>query len=95
MQKPDISISATIDVNAMKKMVFVSGINREIEKAELETKIKSDLIGLEDHLLIEKFVVAKKGTVVLHFCDSKDIAAFIQKYARKEFLGVKIRLSQG
>lgn len=93
--KPDTSVSATIDINAMKKMVFVSGINSEIEKTELENKIKSDLIGQEDHLLIEKAKVAKKGTVVLYFHDSKDIAAFIQKYAGKEFLGVKIRLSQG
>ena len=93
--KPDSSVSATIDINAMKKMVFVSGIPREIEKDELETKVKADLISLEDRLLIDKVMVAKKGTVVLHFFDSKDIAGFIQKYAGKEFLGVKIRLSQG
>ena len=73
----------------------MSGINSEIEKTELENKVKSDLFGQEDHLRIEKAKAAKKGTVILYFYDSKDIAAFIQKYARKEFLGVKIILSQG
>ena len=79
----------------MKKMVFVSGIMAEIEKNEIENKVKTDLVGIEDHSLIEKVMVAKKGTVILHFIDSKDIGAFIQKYAGKEFLGSKIRLSQG
>ena len=51
----------------MKKMVFVSGINSEIEKTELENKVKSDLIGQEDHLRIEKAKAAKKGTVILYF----------------------------
>ena len=90
----DSNSSATIDKDAMKKMVFVSGLKAEIQEKELLAKF-SDLVGLEDSALIERIVLAKKGTVVIHFLDAKSIAAFIQKHSGKELLGDKIRLSQG
>ena len=90
----DSNSSATIDKDAMKKMVFVSGLKAEIQEKELLAKF-SDLVGLEDSALIERVVLAKKGTVVVHFIDVKNIAAFIQKHSGKELLGDKIRLSQG
>ena len=87
--------SNTIDLNAMKHRVFVSGIKASIGQAEVENKLRSDLIGKEDHTLIEKVTVAKKGTYVLHFLHTKDIPAFIKKYSGNDFLGGKVRPSQG
>ena len=82
----DTNTPAAIDKNAMKKMMFVSGLKAELQEKELLNKF-SDLVGLEDSALIERVVLAKKGTVVVHFIDVKNIAAFIQKHSGKELLG--------
>ena len=89
--------SKQIDLNAMKRLVFVSisGSSGETQGADLEAKLKADLMGQEDSLLIEKVTINKKGSAVLHFLDEKTIKAFIQKYSGKDFLGGKVKLSQG
>ena len=74
-------------------MLFFSGHKGVTEKAEFESKLKTELLGQEDLELIEKISAARKGTFVLHFRDQKSIIAFKNKYSGQEFLGGKIRLS--
>ena len=93
--KSDTNSSNAIAVDAMKQMVFISGIKGQINNNEIEDKLMSDFIGIEDKLLIEKVAVAKKGTLVLHLVKDTDPACFVKKYSGNEFLGEKMRLSQG
>ena len=95
--RSDTNASKQINLNAMKQMVFVSisGFTGETHGGEMETKLKSDLIGQEDHVLIEKVTTPKMGSAVLHFHNDQSIMAFIQKYSGKDFLGGKVKLSQG
>jgi hypothetical protein len=74
-------------------MVFLSGHKNDMSFPELEKKLRDELIGQEDLLLIEKFSAARKGTVVLHFLEQNTITAFKSKYVGKDFLGGKVRLS--
>ena len=84
--------SKVIKKDATCRMLFFSGHKGVDDKAEFETKLKTELLGQEDLELIEKISAARKGTFVLHFRDQKSITAFKNKYSGQEFLGGKIRL---
>ena len=60
----DSNSSATIDKDAMKKMVFVSGLKAEIQEKELLAKF-SDLVGLEDTKSIAAFIQKHSGKELL------------------------------
>ena len=90
--KSDTSRPLPISKHAMQNLVFMSGFTVDRQAGVLETQLKADLIGSEDHNLFSKVVVTKNAAI-LHFCKVETISAFIQKYAGKEFLGKKIRIS--
>ena len=88
-------LAKPLSKDAMKNIVFISGYPHDVQASEHEAKLKSDLIGKEDHTLFSKMVAGKKGATLLYFCDPKTIPAFVQKYSGKDFLGKTVRISQG
>ena len=89
------SASTSIDLNAMKRMVFISGFSSELDGPDTVNMVKTSLVGEEDYVLIEKIECPKKNSVVIYFHEDKVIPAFVKKYSNKEFLGARARLSQG
>ena len=76
-------------------MVFLTGFSSDLNGPDMMDRVKTTLVGLEDHALIDQMEYPKKNSIVLYFHEEKTISAFIKKYANKEFLGGKAKLSQG
>ena len=85
--------SRSIDKEVTSKMLFISGHKNVVDAAEFENKLKSELVGQEDHSLIERISPARRGNFVLHFQDKNAVMAFKNKYSGQDFLGGKVNLT--
>ena len=79
--KASTADSKSINKDATSKMLFISGHKDVVDVSVFENKLKSELVGQEDHGLIERISPARRGNFVLHFNDKDAVIAFKSKYS--------------